>query len=75
MDAQKLLNSLLTMRRYEAEFRLNLRDLTITCPANEVQPFRLGMAVEFDPQNAALKRTLDQLKGVPPQEGGGRGQQ
>jgi Transposase DDE domain len=34
----------------KAEFRLNLRDLTITCPANEVQPFRLGTSVEFNPE-------------------------
>jgi hypothetical protein len=32
----------------KADFRLNLRDLTITCPANEVQPIRLGRVVEFD---------------------------
>lgn len=32
----------------KADFRLNLRALTITCPANDVQPFRLGETVEFD---------------------------
>jgi hypothetical protein len=32
----------------KADFRLNLRDLTITCPANEAQSFRLGETVEFD---------------------------
>lgn len=32
----------------KAAFRLNLRDLTITCPANEVQPIVLGTKVEFD---------------------------
>jgi hypothetical protein len=32
----------------KADFRLNLRDLTITCPANDVQSFRLGETVEFD---------------------------
>jgi hypothetical protein len=32
----------------KADFRLNLRDLTITCPANNVQSFRLGETVEFD---------------------------
>jgi hypothetical protein len=34
----------------KAEFRLNLRDFTITCPANEVQSFRFGTVVEFDSQ-------------------------
>jgi hypothetical protein len=33
----------------KADFRLNLRDLTITCPANEVRSFRLGNTIEFDP--------------------------
>jgi hypothetical protein len=32
----------------KADFRLNMRDLTITCPANEVQSFRPGDTVEFD---------------------------
>jgi hypothetical protein len=32
----------------KADFRLNLRELTITCPANDVQSFRLGETVEFD---------------------------
>jgi hypothetical protein len=35
----------------KADFRLNLRALTIACPANEVQPFRLGETVEFDPES------------------------
>lgn len=34
----------------KANFRLNLRDLTITCPANEVESFQLGTVVEFDSQ-------------------------
>jgi hypothetical protein len=34
----------------KADFRLNLRDLTITCPANETEPIRFGDAVEFDPR-------------------------
>jgi hypothetical protein len=34
----------------KADFRLNLHDFTITCPANEVQPIRLGTVVEFAPQ-------------------------
>ena len=32
----------------KADFHLNLRDWTITCPANDVQSFRLGETVEFD---------------------------
>lgn len=32
----------------KADFRLNLRDLTITCPANDVRSFRPGRTVEFD---------------------------
>jgi hypothetical protein len=33
----------------KAAFRLNMRDLTITCPANEVEPIVPGTTVEFDP--------------------------
>jgi hypothetical protein len=29
------------------DFALNLRDMTITCPAGEVQPITLGRSVEF----------------------------
>lgn len=34
----------------KAHFRLNLRDMTITCPAGEVEPVRPGAVVEFDPE-------------------------
>jgi hypothetical protein len=34
----------------KANFRFNMRDLTVTCPANEVEPFRTGTVVEFDPE-------------------------
>ena len=37
----------------KADFRLNLREMTISCPANEVQPLRLGTTIEFDPQGCA----------------------
>jgi hypothetical protein len=37
----------------KADFRLNLRDLTITCPANEVQSFRRGETIEFDAATCA----------------------
>ena len=31
----------------KADFRINMRDFTITCPANDVQSFQLGETVEF----------------------------
>ena len=34
----------------KAAFRLNMRDMTITCPAGEVEKVRPGMIVEFDPE-------------------------
>jgi hypothetical protein len=30
------------------DFRINLRDRVVTCPAGQVQPFELGRVVEFD---------------------------
>jgi hypothetical protein len=33
----------------KSAFRLNLRDRTITCPADQVQPIAFGTVVEFDP--------------------------
>ena len=33
----------------KANFRLNMRDMTITCPAGQVEPIRLGMVVAFEP--------------------------
>lgn len=33
----------------KADFKLNLRDRTITCPAGEVEPLDLGADVEFNP--------------------------
>lgn len=35
----------------KAQFRLNLRTLTIQCPAGEVETFRPGTVVEFDPDS------------------------
>jgi len=32
----------------KSQFRLNLQTMTITCPAGEVMPMRLGMMVRFD---------------------------
>ena len=34
----------------KADFTIDVRDMTITCPAGEVQPIRLGAVVAFDPQ-------------------------
>jgi hypothetical protein len=31
----------------KAEFRLNMRAMTVTCPAGQVEPFKLGDKVEF----------------------------
>ena len=35
----------------KADFRLNLRDLTICCPEGQVQAIRPGKVVEFDPES------------------------
>lgn len=37
----------------KADFKLNLRALTITCPAGEVEPIRPGTVVEFDSEACA----------------------
>lgn len=34
----------------KADFKINLRDRTITCPAGEVEPIDLGADVEFNPE-------------------------
>ncbi len=34
----------------KADFRINLRTKTITCPANQVEPFEAGQTVHFDPE-------------------------
>lgn len=34
----------------KAAFRFNMRDLTISCPAGEVEQIRFGSVVEFDPE-------------------------
>ena len=31
-------------------FKINMRDLTITCPAGEVEPIEFGSVTEFDPE-------------------------
>jgi DDE family transposase/transposase-like protein DUF772 len=35
----------------KATFTFNMRDLTITCPAGQVEPLRFGSVVEFDPES------------------------
>lgn len=34
----------------KAEFKINMRDKTITCPAGQVEDFEPGQVVEFDPE-------------------------
>jgi hypothetical protein len=34
----------------KTDFKINMRDRTITCPAGETEPIDLGADVEFDPQ-------------------------
>jgi len=34
----------------KADFKINMRDMTITCPAGEIEPIDLGADVEFDAQ-------------------------
>ncbi|MEK7423130.1 MAG: IS1182 family transposase [Actinomycetota bacterium] len=37
----------------KADFKINLRDMTITCPAGEVEQIDLGADVEFNPEACA----------------------
>jgi hypothetical protein len=37
----------------KADFKINMRAMTITCPAGEVEPIDLGADVEFDPEACA----------------------
>jgi Transposase DDE domain/Transposase domain (DUF772) len=37
----------------KSRFKLNMRDLTITCPAGEIERFELGADVEFNPEACA----------------------
>lgn len=39
-------------RTESGDFNLNLRDLTITCPAGETERIEFGSVVEFDPRRA-----------------------
>jgi hypothetical protein len=44
----------------KADFKINVRDRTITCPANKTQPFDFGTTVEFDPEDCDRCRLRDQ---------------
>jgi hypothetical protein len=54
----------------KADFKINMRDRTITCPAGEVEPIDLGADVEFDPQ--ACARCKLRLKCTTVASGNGR---
>jgi hypothetical protein len=34
----------------KADFKINMRDMTITCPAGQVEPIDLGADIEFNPE-------------------------
>jgi len=44
----------------KADFKINVRDRTITCPADKTQPFDFGTTVEFDPEDCDRCRLRDQ---------------
>jgi hypothetical protein len=44
----------------KADFKINVRDRTITCPSNKTQPFEFGTTVEFDPEDCDRCRLRDQ---------------
>ena len=44
----------------KVDFKINVRDRTITCPANKTQPFDFGTTVEFDPDDCDRCRLRDQ---------------
>lgn len=44
----------------KADFKINVRDRTITCPANKTQPFEFGTTVEFDPEDCDRCQLRDQ---------------
>jgi hypothetical protein len=43
----------------KADFKINVRDRNITCPANKTQPFEFGTTVEFDPEDCDGCRLRD----------------
>ncbi len=46
--------------RYRS-FQLNLRNLTITCPAGETERIEFGSVVGFEPRDDPAKRSRDEI--------------
>jgi hypothetical protein len=44
----------------KTEFKINVRDRTITCPVNKTQPFEFDTTVEFDPEDCDRCQLRDQ---------------
>ena len=44
----------------KAQFNINVRDRTITCPASKTQPFDFGTTVEFEPEDCDCCSLRDQ---------------
>jgi hypothetical protein len=44
----------------KSRFDINIRDRTITCPANKTQPITFGTTVEFDPEDCDRCRLREQ---------------
>jgi hypothetical protein len=53
----------------KADFLINLRDRTITCPAGEVEPIELGADVEFNPDACVRCEMRDQCTTAAPGHG------
>jgi hypothetical protein len=53
----------------KADFLINLRDRTITCPAGEVEPIDLGADVEFNPEACDRCELRDQCTTAAPGHG------
>ena len=53
----------------KADFLINLRDRTITCPAGEVAPIDLGADVEFNPDVCDRCELRDQCTTAAPGNG------
>jgi hypothetical protein len=53
----------------KADFTINLRDRTITCPAGEVEPIDLGADVEFNPDACDRCELRDQCTTAAPGNG------
>ena len=51
------------------DFKLNLREMTITCPAGEVESIDLGADIEFDPDTCARCRHRKKCTTAAPSHG------